>query len=166
MADIAAAFQELGMNEAARDAQLVISLTSRYQWVRCQATINLLELAAKDGMEEAFDTYAAELREATLDPRLKSYFLLYLGEGLATFGRAEQAQSTLFEARRYALENKINQVAFDAERALAEAGEKVRALKFASSWSAPIPRDVLEVAQAVSTIRDAALSSPPSSDWM
>ena len=60
-ADIAAAFVELGMRDAGRDAHLVLSLTSRYHWVRSQATINLMELAAMDGMEEAFEGYAKEL---------------------------------------------------------------------------------------------------------
>ena len=167
MADIAAAFVELGMRDAARDAHMVVSLTSRYQWVRWQATINLMELAARDGMEAAFDDYAGQLRNAALDPRLRSYFLLYYGEGCVSFGRDEEGRKHIAEAQQFAATHKINQVAFDAEKALAAALERrVQPAKPATPWTEPIPSSVYEVAEAVTHIREAALSSPPASDWM
>ncbi|MEO8193451.1 MAG: hypothetical protein ABI681_06340 [Gemmatimonadales bacterium] len=169
MADIAAAFVELGMRDSARDAHLVISMTSRYQWVRWQASINLMELAAMDGMEEAFDGYARDLKNAALDPRLRSYFLLYYGQGCLSFGRDEQGRSSIAEAKEFATRNKIHQVAFDADKALAaaQAGErKARTAMPANSWTDPIPSDVEHVALALSHLRDATLSSPPADNWM
>lgn len=167
IADIAAAFQEIGMHDAARDAHLVVSLTSRYQWVRWQATINLMELASIDGMEQVFEEYGQTLRNAALDARLRSYFLLYYGEGCRRFGRDEEARKWIAEARDFATDHKIYQVAFDAERELAAAEErKEREAKPADSWSDPVPDDVLEVARAFTQLREAALSSPPTQGWM
>jgi tetratricopeptide (TPR) repeat protein len=162
MGDIAAAFIELGMLDAGRDAHLIISMSSRYQWVRWQAGINLMELAAMDGLESAFDSHAGDLRNAALDPRLRSYFLLYYGKGCLVFGRDDEGRKSLEEAREFAGRNKINQVAFDAEKALADAAERgVR-----TGWSLPaevepVPPEVAQVADALSHLREEALSSHP-----
>src|SRR4051812_42905182 len=59
--DLAAGFSELGLRDAARDAYLLNAATAQTKWARWQATINLLELASLDGVETAFDAYAAEL---------------------------------------------------------------------------------------------------------
>jgi hypothetical protein len=167
MADIAAAFVELGMHDAARDAHMVISMTSRYQWVRWQAAINLLELAAMDGMETAFNDYAAELKHAALDPRLRAYFLLYYGQGCVTFGRTDEGMTSIAEAQQFSLRHKINQVAFDAEKALAAAGERsARTVETRETWSEPIPADVLSIAGSLTHIREAALASPHANEWM
>jgi tetratricopeptide (TPR) repeat protein len=129
LADIAACFAELGMRESARDAHLIVAATSQNQWVRWQATLNLMELASIDGMEDAFDSYASELAGASLDATLRAYFLLYLGQGYERFGRFEPAVEKLTEAIAYATKHQINKVTFEAETALAtaQAGEKKRA---------------------------------------
>lgn len=167
MADIAAAFIELGARDPARDAYLVISLTSRYQWVRWQAAINLMEIAYLDGMEDAFFSYAEELRYAALDPRLRSYFLLYYGQGCLAFGRDVEGRRNVEEAFRFAARQKINQAAFDAEKVLAGlAGERVKKpVKVAEPWSESLPDRVLEVAHALSRFREVALASPQTNDW-
>jgi hypothetical protein len=69
LSDIAAAFGGMGMNEPARDGYLIVAATAQSQWVRWQATLNLMELAALDGREADFDVYARELGNAPLDPR-------------------------------------------------------------------------------------------------
>ncbi|MDO8501367.1 MAG: hypothetical protein Q7S20_05960 [Gemmatimonadaceae bacterium] len=168
LSDIAASFIELGMHDAARDANLVISLTSRYQWVRWQATINLMDLAARDGMEEAFFDYADQLRYAALDPRLRSYFLLYYGQGCVRCGREEEGRHQIAEAQRFATRQKIHQVAFDAEKVLASlAGErKSRPAEPVQPRSDPVPDGALQVAEALTYIRKTALSSPQAGDWM
>src|SRR6185503_16115783 len=85
VADLAAGFSELGMREAARDSYLLLLATAQTKWVRWQATINLMELASLDQVQDAFDSYAAELRKAPLGPWLRAHFLLLLGEGLERF---------------------------------------------------------------------------------
>jgi tetratricopeptide (TPR) repeat protein len=160
--DIAAAFVELGMHDAGRDANLVLSITSRYQWVRSQATLNLMELAAMNGMEEAFEGYANQLKAAPLDPRLRSYFLLYYGQGCEQFGRYAEAERFMDEAREFATSHKIHQVAFEAEQALATAGKKTRQRAVAvESWRETVPPDVRYVAEAFANLREAAMSSCP-----
>jgi tetratricopeptide (TPR) repeat protein len=166
LSDLAAAFFEIGMHDAARDAYLVTSLTSRYQWVRWQATINLMELASVDGMEQACEGYGRELRHAALDPRLRSYFLLYYGQGCRRFGRQDEGTKYIEEARTFAAASKINQVAFDAERALADRERKTGGDVRETTWTDSIPDEVVHVASALSHLREAAVFSPPVEDWM
>jgi hypothetical protein len=166
LSDLATSFFKLGMHDSARDAYLVTSMTSRYQWVRWQATANLMELASLDGMEDAFEDYGRVLKDAALDPRLRSYFLLYYGEGCQRFGREEEGRSFIEQARDYAVSHKIYQVAFEAEKALTAAGERrARNAKLDISWSEPVREDVTQVASALSHLREYAVSSPPVDDW-
>ena len=166
MADIAAGFAELGLRDAARDAQLVISLTSRYQWVRWQATINLMELAARDGVAGTFESYAKQLKYAALDPRLRSYFLLYYGQGLITLGRQEEGLESIADAREFASRNNIHQVAHEAGAALVEArkvsGSRVPPVAVPGF---EIPREVFVVAEAISRLRETALATTSKDDW-
>jgi hypothetical protein len=163
--DIAAAFVELGMRDAGRDAHLVLSLTSRYHWVRSQATVNLMELAAMDGMEEAFEGYAKELTDRQLDPRLRAYFLLYYGQGCDQFGRFEDGVKFMAQARDFATSHKIHQVAFEAEQALSAAGKKTRQrVKATETWRETVPSDVRHVAEAFAYLRETAMSSSPTGE--
>ena len=164
MEDIAASLAELGILGAARDAHMIVSLTSRYQWVRWQATINLMELATMDSMEAAFDDYAAQLRNAALDPRLRSYFLLYFGQGCIAFGREADGIKYLSEARDFAAASKINQVMVEAEKALAAVREKVRR-EPAKPWTEEIPAEVSEIAHELALVRATAQFSPAVDDW-
>jgi len=166
MADLAAAFYHMGLRDAARDAHLVTSMTSRYQWVRWQATVNLMEIASEDGNAEAFDAYGRELKNAALDPRLRSYFLLYYGEGCARLGRHDEALRSIAEARDFAAEHKIFQVAHDAERALTAGEKNARAEEAARVWAnEPVSAEVAHVMSAVGKLREAATASPPVDEW-
>jgi hypothetical protein len=157
LADLAAGFSEMGMRDAARDAQLILANTAQTKWVRWQATINLMELAAQDGMEEAFDSYAAELRKAPLGAWLKSHFLLFLGEGLEQFERYEAAEQVLNEAVDYSAANQIFSVNFRAEDILGSVRSKSRR-QAAAPFFAQVPQEVLAAAHAISELRKAALT--------
>ena len=155
--DIAAAFSELGMRDSARDTHLVIAATSQSRWLRWQATINLMELASQDHSDEAFDSYAAELRKAALGPWLHAHFLLMLGEGLERLGRYEAAQQALSEAVDFASTNEIHAVTFKAE----EAQASLRARKPRQTTApvfAQVPGEVLAAAQAISELRKTSLT--------
>jgi tetratricopeptide (TPR) repeat protein len=163
LSDLAAAFGGLGMHDSARDGYLVVAATSQYQWVRWQATLNLMELASLDGMEQAFEQYAAELKDAALDPRLRAYFLLYLGAGAGRFGRLESAESALNEAIRYASDHQISQVAHEATIALAELRKDVARIartRSNNAFEVELPADVQNVASALGLLREAAVGSP------
>jgi tetratricopeptide (TPR) repeat protein len=166
ISDIAASFAEIGMRDAARDAQMVLSLTSRYQWTRSQASINLMELAALDGMEDAFESYGRELSNAPLDPRLRSYYLLYYGQGLLRFEKFERASSMLSEALAFASMHKVNQVAFEAEKSLEDAQKKTRLAVAVPTPREPVSTEIRQVADAFRHLRDAALTSPRGNAWM
>lgn len=155
--DLAAGFSELGMHDAARDAHLLLTATAQAKWVRWQATINLLELAGQDGNDEAFDAYAAELGKAPLGPWLRSYFLLFLGEGMERLGRYDTAREVLTEAVEYSAANQIHAATFKAEAALVALRSTNRRTATAPVLG-QVPNEVLAVAHAISELRKAALA--------
>lgn len=163
MGDIAAALAELGMLGAARDAHTILALTSRYQWVRWQASINLMELASMEGQEHAFEDYAAELRNAALDPRLRSYFLLYYGQGLMVFGRDQEGRKFVAEARTFASRHKINQVAFEADEVLNAPVKKSAPSK--EAWIDEVPADLEHVTSGLIALRESASLAAPTPEW-
>jgi tetratricopeptide (TPR) repeat protein len=158
LADIAAGLSELGMRDAARDAHLILAATSQAKRTRWQATINLLELASLDGMEQAFDLYASELRNAPMGVWLRSHFLLIFGEGLARFGKFEAAEEILQEAERFASANQIHRVAFQAEAALSQVASGVHhAQKQAAGALFARPTDdILNVVHGLTQLKAAA----------
>lgn len=155
--ELAVGFSELGMRDAARDAHLILAATAQAKWVRWQATINLMELAAIEGMESAFTAYATELRHAPMGPWLKSYFLLFLGEGFALFGRDEEASQALAEAIDFSALNQIHPVTFKAESALVALRAANRRQTAAPTFEQPT-EEVLAAANAISDLRQVALA--------
>jgi len=155
--DLAVAFSELGMYDAARDAHLILVSTAQLKWVRWQATVNLMELASHDGHETAFDTYAAELRKAPLGPWLKSHFLLFLGEGLARFERYDASEQAFEEAMAYADSNQIHSISFKAEAELGEVRARARKRTSPPAFDS-LPTEVLAAAHSISELRKATLT--------
>ncbi|HEX9249795.1 MAG TPA: hypothetical protein VF856_09855, partial [Gemmatimonadaceae bacterium] len=127
--DIAAMFTAIGLRDAARDAHLVLAATARNKTVQATGTINLMELAAIDGMSEAFDSYARELASARLSPWLRAHYLLYLGEGMDRLGRRDASEDALKEAISFADANQIHQVSFKAQSALSAVRSAARSSK-------------------------------------
>lgn len=156
--DLAVAFSEVGMRDASRDAHLILTATAQTKWVRWQATVNLMELASLDGMEEAFDAYASQLRRAPIGTWLRSHFLLFLGEGLSRFGRFEAAEQALEEAISYASANQIHAVTFKAEEVLGPVRAKIRTQAPAPVFTS-VPEEVLAAAHAISELRKVSLTS-------
>ena len=157
--DIAAMFTELGLHNAARDAHLILTATAQTKLARGSAAVNLMELASLDGMEEAFDSYAKELATAPLGPWLRSHYLLFLGEGLARFGREDAAEEALREAIVFAEANEIHQVSFKAQSALAtvrSVGRPSKAFVPAAGWR---PEEVESIVQAISDLRKVAVAA-------
>jgi tetratricopeptide (TPR) repeat protein len=118
LADMAASFYELGARSVARDVHLIIAATSQSQFKRWQSVINLLEIAAIDGSEPAFEQYRRELASAQLPAMLAAYYHLYLGQGYRMFSRASQARTEIERAISIASANQLNQVIIEAEMAL------------------------------------------------
>ena len=158
--DIAAMFTELGMHDAARDSHLILAATAQAKFTRWSATLNLMELASLDGMEEAFGNYSRELAKAPMGAWVRSHYLLFLGEGLHRFGRDDAAVETLEEAVRFAESNQIHQIAFKAQTALAGARSTPR--KSVPAFAPPtafVPDDVHAVVRAISDLRRTAVAA-------
>jgi tetratricopeptide (TPR) repeat protein len=156
--ELAIGFSELGMQSAARDAHLILAATAQAKWVRWQATINLMEIASIEGMQSAFNAYADDLRHAPMGPWLKSYFLLFLGEGLERFGRNEEAAQVLAEAIDFSALNQINPVTFQAESALAALRATSRRTVVATPTSYEPSQEILAAANAISDLREVSLA--------
>jgi tetratricopeptide (TPR) repeat protein len=161
--DIGAIFTGLGMRDSARDTHLLLAATSQTQLVRWTATINLMELASFDGMEEAFDSYAGQLATAKCGTWVRSHFLLFLGEGLERLNRFDAAEKTLEEAVAFAGLNQIHEIEFRAQAALSalRSAARSRVSSTSSFVAAPtwVPEDVASVVQAISDLRKAAVAA-------
>ncbi|MGI8402823.1 MAG: tetratricopeptide repeat protein [Gemmatimonadaceae bacterium] len=157
--DIAAMFTELGLRDAARDAHLVLVSTAESKIVRWSATLNLMELASLDGMEDVFDSYARELAKAPTGPWVRSHYLLFLGEGFRRFARYDAAIEALEEAVSFAQSNQFHQIAFSAEAALVDARSHPRLQPAFSTAPAWVPEDVNTVARAISALRQTAVAA-------
>jgi len=156
LGDIAAMFTMLGLYDAARDSYLILAATSQSSVARAQAAINLMELAALDGMPEAFDAYARELAQARLGPWHRAHYLLYLGEGMNRFGRRDASEEALKEAISFADANQIHQVSFKAQSSLSEVRSAARPNKPFVATPTWMPEEVSAVVRAMSDLRKTA----------
>jgi tetratricopeptide (TPR) repeat protein len=157
--DIAGLFTELGMHASARDSHLILAATAQAKFTRWSATVNLMELASLDGMEEVFDDYARELARAPLGAWVRSHYLLFLGEGFHRFGREEAAVDALTEAVSFAEANQIHQLAFKAEAALVQIRSAPRKTPAFAAPPAFVPDDINTVVRAISDLRKAAVAA-------
>jgi len=160
MSDIAAAFGGLGLHDSARDGYLIVAATAQSQWVRWQATLNLMELAALDDRKTDFEAYAREMATAPLDPKLRATYYLYLGAGQEKFATDAEAEASFNEALAVAQKHQLHQVAHAATvslSALRVHGASRRAL---NTPPAEVPLSLRMIASELSNLREAAMSSP------
>ena len=153
LADLAAAFGELGCRTAARDAHLVLAATAQEQYTRWMATINLMELASMDLREPNFEQHRRELAGASLPPSLAAVYYLYVGQGYQRFGKFDLAEHAIEHAIGIANSHKLNQLLFQAESALHEV-RTGRHGAMPHSIEPPVP--VREIADSVRQMRSAA----------
>jgi hypothetical protein len=132
------------------------------EWVRWQATINLMELAGREGKEDAFESYASQLSATKLSPAHKAYFLLFRGEGLAAFGKHDAAEENLRAAVSFATDNQLHQIAFEADAALStlHASQNEARREKASRGRATWSEDLSHVVAGLSHLREAAFAAP------
>jgi tetratricopeptide (TPR) repeat protein len=153
LADIAAMFSEIGLYSAARDANLVLAATAQEQYTRWVATINLLEIAAVDQMEPAFEQYRRELADAALPAALCVHYHYYVAVGYQMFGRQDDARVEFERALAIASANKLHQLAMNAEQALASV-ESSRKRSSSSTWVSS--QKVTDIASAIAEMRSVA----------
>ena len=117
LADIAAAYAGLGMRATAHDGYSIVAITSPHQWVRWQATLNLMELSIDEGDRPGFDGYMNQLESSALDVRLRAYFLLLAANGMRRFETGD-ALAAFTAAREFAEAHHLNQIAFQVDEAM------------------------------------------------
>lgn len=120
LADVAAAFIELGVRRAARDASLILIATTQEPYVRGAALINLMDMAAKDRTEPLYEQYRRQLATEQLPPRLAGYYHYYAGWGAWQFGRIETARMEYGCAIEISTRNGLTQLRFEVEEAIAK----------------------------------------------
>lgn len=154
LGDIATAFYELGMRDAARDAYLILAATAQEQYARWAATINLMECAAADGREPTFEQYRRELADVALPASLACHYHYYVGEGYRLFGRFSEARAAFTKALELAEDHAINAIVVRAEQSL----EALRdgGVVIIARASAPATPEVERVAQGVREMRELA----------
>ncbi|HXE59144.1 MAG TPA: hypothetical protein VN607_00490, partial [Gemmatimonadaceae bacterium] len=118
LSDVAVAFSDMGLFDAARDANLMLAATAQEQHTRWVAMINLMEIALLDHREVVFEQYRRELQTANLPATLEAHYWYYAGQGHRTFGRDEQAKQALQRAVAAASQHQINEVVIKAEQSL------------------------------------------------
>jgi len=155
LADVAAAFAELGVRSAARDAQLIISATTQDSYVRWTSLINLMELAAGDRVQPAFEQYRRALVAERLPPRLAGYFHYYSGGGAHVFGNAPAARDEYRRALGIATRAGLTPLARDAAAAL-RALDGERAPPDAPPTRAPTPATA-GIAGALARMRESVM---------
>lgn len=154
LGDIATAFYELGMRDAARDAYLILAATAQEQYVRWSSTINLMECAAADTREPTFEHYRRELADADLPASLACQYHFFAGEGFRLFGRTKEAEAELTKALELAEQHRYNAILLRAEQSL-EALRDGGVVIIAQAPENPAP-EVVRVADAVREMRELA----------
>ncbi len=116
--DLASFLNLSGASASARDALRILEVSARSQDVRWNAQIGLMELAAKDGSEPAFESYRRQLADAPIPAVARTAYLLDAGVGLTAFGHFDDARGILWAALQLAETSGQNQRIFEIEEAL------------------------------------------------
>ena len=116
---IAGAFYMLGVRSAARDAYLVIEATAQEEYLRWYASINLMEIAARDGSMPVFERYRRSLATMPLPPVMEAQFHLQTAESYEVLLQPAAAVAAAERARTVAERFGFNQVLFAAEQVAA-----------------------------------------------
>lgn len=151
--DIATAFYRLGVREAARDAFMVIMVTSQEQYLRWSSSIQLMAIAADDGAGPVFERYCRDLAGQHLPPQLRAEFEHSAGRGYLALGHYEEATSWLEKAVATSSENGLNQTVFEADADLVDARVMRRRAERTASLAEFEPA-IGEIAEALRELRE------------
>jgi tetratricopeptide (TPR) repeat protein len=110
LSDMASVLADLGLRDRARDAFLIISGTAVEPETRTIAMVNLLELAARDGNDAAFEQYRQALARENLPIRVEARFYITLAEGYERLGRPADAKLAHARATAIAAEHGLDLV--------------------------------------------------------
>jgi tetratricopeptide (TPR) repeat protein len=154
--NIATAFRYLGLSDVARDSYLVLAATAQEQYVRWIAGLNLMELAAEQQSELQFDRYRRDFESVELTPFLRATYLLHVGRGYHALGQAATGVPYLKQAVEVASKHQLNQLAFEAETALADATRDERRVPAAKSATPWVEKDLRFVIDGIHDMKQLA----------
>lgn len=154
LADIGAAFMELGVYTAASDAFVVLAKSAHEQYVRWTARLNLLDIAQRTSAQPLFERHRRELAGAALPPMLSAHYELYVGQGQLRFGQVAEGMASLERALRVATAHSYNQLVFQIEEVIRDAQRSERRRTAAETrWVAPSEK-LENVARALRELRE------------
>jgi tetratricopeptide (TPR) repeat protein len=154
LANIATGFRYLGLFDVARDAYLVLASTAQEQYIRWMSELNLMELAALQGMELDFDKYRRDLASADFTPQLRVTYLVHVGRGYSALGNSETGIPYLERAIQLASQYSLNQLMFEAEEALVDA--RRRGVRPSLPSAAIIDSSIHDVIDAIQSMKETA----------
>ncbi len=157
VADLAAAFFELGVRSAARDAYLILASTSCEQEQRWLVTINLMVLAADAGSRPQFERYLRQMDPVPLSARLRVELELHAGRGYQQLGDFDAAGEWLRRALDSAEAHSLNALVFDAESSLRD--NALRRLRPGAAVEVSLPKDIETIAAGLREMREHAAES-------
>jgi tetratricopeptide (TPR) repeat protein len=153
LSSVASSFYMLGVHSAAKDAWLILEATAQDQYNRWYASINLMEMAAREGSMPIFERYRRSLVTMSLPPELEAQFYLQTAESYEALSQFEQATSAAARARLVAERYGFNRVAFEADAVV----ERARSGKPSTPLApeAPVPAALEDIAAQISALRRA-----------
>ncbi len=152
LSDLALALCELGYRGPARDAQLIVAATAQESHLRQHALVNLMDLAATDGDQAAFDSYYRELSSTRFPVRGEAEFLLFAARGMRAFGRYKAAEVLLARGAQRAEKHGLGKLSCEFE-AEARALSRREAVERAAEPSAMEP-DICAIASDLRARRE------------
>ena len=151
LSDVAAAFYMLGVRSAARDAYIIVEATAQEQYQRWMASINLMEIAARDGSYPLFERYRRSLATMPFPPAQEAQYYLQVAESYEALSQPAAAITAGLRARGIAESYGFNETLFMADAVLArmERGEGV----VISGPEVPVPDSLREIASTINERR-------------
>ena len=148
---IAGAFYMLGVRSAARDAYLVIEATTQEAFLRWSASINLMEIAARDGSMPLFERYRRSLAAIQFPPTMEAQFHLQVAESYEALAQPDAAIAAAERARMLAERAGLNELMFAAEQVAKRVRSGVAGATRAPD--APVPKSLRLIASSIREMR-------------
>jgi tetratricopeptide (TPR) repeat protein len=153
LSDIASAFYMLGVHSAARDAWLILEATAQEQYIRWSASINLMEVAAREGSTTVFERYRRSLATIPFPPSIAAQFQLQAAESYEALSQFDEAADAAERARSIAERHGFNRVAFAAEAVVARVTSGQPGTPILQEQC--VPESLQEIATTISELRKA-----------
>jgi tetratricopeptide (TPR) repeat protein len=151
LSSVASSFYMLGVHSAAKDAWLILEATAQEQYTRWTASINLMEMAAREGSMPLFERYRRSLASASFPPAIAAQFQLQTAESYEALSEFESATAAAKRARSISERYGFNQTTFAAEALM----ERVKGGQPSAPLApeAPVPADLQGIVQQINDLR-------------